>query len=292
MEHKWNYTLVSKLTTITAVLFVITVHFSMHNQSSATVLLNDSAVIEKQFQLQLRQLMQPNINASYVFDAHNMVLGNNVKNLVILIPNEAHESTNQSRDQYPLANQPYLPQNIILNAGTAVTWFNGDVDHERTITAVRGNSIPSSETPTSTAAPMYESGGFEYNTAVTSLAFNNTGTYTFFEKDVNEDDPAFIMNGTITVINQPELSSSSSSASGTFDTVGVLMVPSPDLQLYTSDLTSRGFGIDSTHNFKDLRGGQSGTGDEQTLIVWTTSGMDLSDTVANLQELSSELPYS
>jgi hypothetical protein len=27
--------------------------------------------------------------------------------------------------------------------------------------------------------------------------------------------------------------------------------------------------VDSTHNFKDLRGGQSGTGDEQTLVVWT-----------------------
>ena len=75
MVHEWNYTHVSKLTTIIAVLFVITVQFSVHNQSSATVLLNDSAVIEKQLQLQLRQLMQPNINASYVFDAHNMVLG-------------------------------------------------------------------------------------------------------------------------------------------------------------------------------------------------------------------------
>jgi hypothetical protein len=59
-----------------------------------------------------------------------------------------------------------------------------------------------------------------------------------------------------------------------------------------TDLENRGFNIDSTYNFKDLRGGQSGTGDEQTLIVWTSAGMDLSNMAANLQEFSSGLPYS
>jgi plastocyanin len=210
---------------------------------------------------------------------------------VILIPNEAHESINQPRDQYPLANQPYLPQNAIVNAGTAATWFNGDVDHEHTITVVQGNSIPSTETNILTAAPIYESDKFEYNTAISSSVFNDTGAYTYFEKDMSEDDPGFVMNGTITVINQPA-SLTSSSASGTVDTVGVLMVPYQDIQTYTSDLNDRGFAIDSTHNFKDLRGGQSGTGDEQTLIVWTTSGMSLSDVVTNLQEFALELPYS
>ncbi len=291
MEPKLNYTQILQLTAITAVLFVITVHFSMRDQSFATVLSDDNTVIEKQLQLRLQQLQQPNINASYVFDTHRIVLGNNVKNLVILIPNEAHESTNQPRDQYPLANQPYLPQNAIVNVGTVVTWFNGDVDHERTITVVQGNSLSSAETDTLTAAPIYESSKFEYNTAITSSAFNDTGTYTYFEKDVNEDDPSFVMNGTITVINQPE-SLTSSSALGTVDTVGVLMVPSQDIQTYTSDLNNRGFAIDSTHNFKDLRGGQSGTGDEQTLIVWTTSGLSLSDIATNLQEFALELPYS
>ena len=79
---------------------------------------------------------------------------------------------------------------------------------------------------------------------------------------------------------------------GSADTVGILMVPTQDIQTYTTDLENRGFNIDSTHNFKDLRGGQSGTGDEQTLIVWTTSGFDLSTIGLNLQEFSSELPYS
>jgi len=70
------------------------------------------------------------------------------------------------------------------------------------------------------------------------------------------------------------------------------MVPTQDVQTYISDLQNRGFAIDSTQNFKDLRRGQSGTGDEQTLIVWTTSGTTLSDTIANLQEFSLDLPYS
>ena len=291
MGPKLNYTQILQLTAITAVLFVITVHFSIRHQSFATVLSDDNTVIEKQLQLRLQQLQQPNINASYVFDTHRIVLGNNVKNLVILIPNEAHESTNQPRDQYPLANQPYLPQKAVVNVGTVVTWFDGDVDHERTITVAPGNSIPSTETDTLTAAPICESSKFEYNTAITSSPFYDTGTYTYFEKDVNEDDPGFVMNGTITVIHQPE-SLTSSSASGPVDAVGVLMVPSQGIQAYTSDLHNRGFAIDSTHNFKDLRGGQSGAGDEQTLIVWTTSGMSLYDIATNLQEFALELPYS
>jgi hypothetical protein len=66
------------------------------------------------------------------------------------------------------------------------------------------------------------------------------------------------------------------------DTVGVLMIPTQDIQAHTTDLKGRDFNIDSPHNFKDLRGGQSGTGDEQTLIVWTTSGIDLSTITSNL----------
>ena len=72
---------------------------------------------------------QPDINASTVYETHSLIVGDNIKNLVVLIPNEAHESTNQPKNQYPLANQPYLPQNAVVNVGTSVIWFNGDVDH-------------------------------------------------------------------------------------------------------------------------------------------------------------------
>jgi plastocyanin len=230
---------------------------------------------------------QPNINASALFDTHTMVLGDNVKNLVILVPNEAHESTNQTANQFHLANQPYLPQNAVVNTGTAITWFNGDVDHDRSITVVRGTVLIETESSTGPYAAVFDSGPFEYSTATTPVTFNDTGVYTYFEEDVNEDDPAFVMNGTIDVINQPESLPSDGS-----DTVGVLMVPTQDIQTYTTDLQNRGFAIESTHNFKDLRGGQSGTGDEQTLVVWATSGMTLPDIVTNLQEFTLDLPYS
>jgi hypothetical protein len=68
------------------------------------------------------------------------------------------------------------------------------------------------------------------------------------------------MNGAIRVTNQPESLTSTLPSSGGIDTVGLLMVPTQDIQAYKADLQNSGVEIDSTHNSKDLRGGQSGTG--------------------------------
>jgi hypothetical protein len=68
------------------------------------------------------------------------------------------------------------------------------------------------------------------------------------------------------------------------DTAGVLMLPTQDISNYVESLKRKGSTVESTHNFKDLRGGQSGTGDEQTLLVWTTSGMDLDQIISTLKE--------
>ena len=96
------------------------------------------------------------------------------------------------------------------------------------------------------------------------------------------------MRGNVTVISEASLdgstttiSSGDSSANSTSgavnngDTAGVLMVPTQDIGNYVQDLKSKGFAEDSTHNFKDRRGGQKGTGDEQAILVWSASGMDL-----------------
>jgi plastocyanin len=230
---------------------------------------------------------QPNINASTMFETHSMVLGNNIKNLVVLIPNEAHESTNQPKNQYPFINQPYLPQNAVVNVGTGVTWFNGDVDHDHKIT-LSGNS--------NTA----ELGDFAFNVGSKAVTFNETGTFNYIETDVNNDDPNFVMNGTINVIDQVNsLSSTNATASAPAapgavnpDTVGTYMIPAKDLNQYISTLTSKGFNIDSTHTFTDLRGGQKGTGPEQTLIAWTTSGMNIDQVISALEEITPSLPYS
>ena len=65
-----------------------------------------------------------------------------------------------------------------------------------------------------------------------------------------------------------------------------------DLTTQTTDLESRVFSILDTHNFKDLRGGQEVSGDEQTLVLWGTSNMDLDNVLTQFAEISQELPYS
>jgi plastocyanin len=86
--------------------------------------------LQKQ-QLQLQQ--QPNINASYVYHTANMVLGNNIKNLVTLLPNENHEPPNyqhyQLRKDLRVMNQTYVPDNVVVNSGTTIVWFSNDVGH-------------------------------------------------------------------------------------------------------------------------------------------------------------------
>jgi hypothetical protein len=108
------------------------------------------------------------------------------------------------------------------------------------------------------------------------------------------------MTGSVTVENiQSPVTTSSSSASiattsnsSNIDTVGILMVPTQDIDDYISQITDAGITVDNTFDFKDLRGGQEGTEDTQTLIVWTTGGKDLGETLSFFSGLSSEFPYS
>ena len=65
------------------------------------------------------------------------------------------------------------------------------------------------------------------------------------------------------------------------------MVPTEDIDMYIQDLKSKGFAIDSTYNFNDIR-----AGDEQTLLVWTTSGKNLNEIISALQEITPGLPYN
>lgn len=80
------------------------------------------------------------------------------------------------------------------------------------------------------------------------------------------------MNGTITVANlHSELKAPQNASSHKqISNVGAYMVPAIMLDKYTSEFTKRGFTVDSYFTYKDLGGGQIGTGSEQTLIAWTT----------------------
>jgi hypothetical protein len=49
----------------------------------------------------------------------------------------------------------------------------------------------------------------------------------------------------------------------------------------------------NTHDFKDPRGGgQVGSGDEQTHVLWGMSNIDLGNVLIQLAKISQELPYS
>jgi plastocyanin len=90
------------------------------------------------------EAQSPSEDASNVYDSKTLTLGNNIKNLVILIPNEAHESQNPgdttAEDRH--IDQPYVPQNATVTEGTTVLWFNGDVDHDHKITLTGQGANP------------------------------------------------------------------------------------------------------------------------------------------------------
>lgn len=231
--------------------------------------------------------LQPNINSESIFNTKTMTLGNNIKNLVILIPNEGHHSEGED-DEARFLDQHFVPENAVVNTGTTVLWFNGDVGHERTIDVkdTSGNTV-------------FNTGEIVDSQASQAFTFSETGVYNYEA----EGDPGVTMTGTITVDNiqsPATLSSSSgstttsttSNSSNNVDTVGILMVPTQDIDEYLSQITSAGITVDNTYDFKDLRGGQKGTGDTQTLIVWTTGGIDLGESLSSLSELSADLPYS
>jgi hypothetical protein len=109
--------------------------------------------------------------------------------------------------------------------------------------------------------------------------------------------PDYILNGMITVANQPPLSSSppfspSSSNSNNIDTIAAFMVPLNQQDRLISEFQSRGFGIDSTYALKSVRGdGTEGCGDTQeSLLVLTSSGKNLNAVISALHDVAPTMP--
>jgi hypothetical protein len=90
----------------------------------------------------ISEQQQPNIQGSNIYQAQTIVLGKNIKNLVISIPNEGHEDPAQPKGMRVI-NQPYIPQNAVVNVGTTVTWLNADAGHRHSITIVDNNNTKS-----------------------------------------------------------------------------------------------------------------------------------------------------
>ena len=156
---------------------------------------------------------QPNLNATSVYDSGQMVLGSNLKHLVIVIPNEGHHGPGEE-DEARFIAQPFLPQNAIVGPGTQVAWFNGDVGHEHNIVVRDANG-----------AQLFETGEFTELEASTPITFNTTGDFEY--ADTVEYEGGFVMTGNIRVVDQGV---TATTPTASFDTVGALMVPSMDVQ--------------------------------------------------------------
>lgn len=215
-----------------------------------------------------------------IFDNKTLTLPSNVKNFVILIPNEAHESPLLPKEQR-LINQPYVPQNLISGANTQIIWFTGDVGHTREITLIDENS-----------KEVYNS-RLKFNTATEPLLLNHSGKFTYFEKNANMDDPKFVMEGSITITkNDVPLNSNDNMtvSESPSDTMLVLMVPTNDIKKHIMTLVDNNVNIIDIHSFKDLRE-TGGGGANQTLLVLGTND-PLDESISVLKKITSSLPYS
>jgi plastocyanin len=210
--------------------------------------------------------------ATSIYDTHEFDVGDDVQNLFILIPNEAHHGPGEE-DEARYLNQPFVPESVTISPGTNVVWFNGDVGHEHNL-AISGGSG-------SAPNPLYQTGEFSEFDA-RNYTFNDVGDFSY--ADTVEYENGFIMRGNTSVTDSSQQGTSGVNP----QSVGLLMVPTEDQAQYIQDLQSRGFVIDSTHNFPDLR-----EGDEQTLIVWEVpENSDTSTIIADLAEVSQQFPYS
>ena len=217
--------------------------------------------------------------ATDIFSSEQYTLSDNGKNLVILIPNEGHHGPGED-DEARFIAQSFVPETAAISKGTNVIWFNGDVGHEHDIIVTSDSD---------SVSPIYQTGEFTEFEA-RNFTFNDVGEFSY--ADTVEYDNGYIMRGNISVSDNGGSAGDLPQTTEDSETVGILMVPTQDISQYTSDLQNRGFLIDSVHNFQDLRGGQSGTGDEQTLIVWRApTNMQITSALSQLSEFSSQLPY-
>jgi len=153
---------------------------------------------------------------------------------------------------------------VTVPRGTNIVWFNGDADHDHKITLTGQDNLNNI---------IFDSDVFAFNTASQPIVMNDTGSFSYYEADVNNEDTDYVMNGTINVVDQsasPSVATGNNTgqSSSNIDTVGTLMVPTEDLSTYTSDLENGGISVLSTHNFNDIRGGGSTDYHNLGNILW------------------------
>jgi hypothetical protein len=214
--------------------------------------------------------------ASQILDSQTLNLPNSVRDFVILIPNEAHESPLLPKEQR-LINQPYVPQHLFASAKINIAWFSGDVGHTRKITLEDQNSEKIFDT------------SIKFNSISPTIEFNDTGTFSYYEKGANKEDLNFVMNGTIT-INDQQMQLNNPALDSEYEMMSTLMVPTKDIKKYTELLDKSKVDILGQQSFIDLRETGSGGANQTLLVLGSNNQVD--DTIDILKKITTSLPYS
>ncbi len=238
---------------------------------------------------------QPDINATNLYETHNMILGNNVKNLVILVPNEAHEPYSLKEQQ--LINQAFVPQNVRMNVGTTIVFFNADVGHDHREVIIKGL----------TGSRVFDTRIFSYDVdddeddkipnSSRNYTFNEIGDFSYYDTVFGKK----VMNGTIEVVSNPltqattimnnnnnDNSLTSYYPQYDFDTIGAFVIPTEMLNKYTRSFENQDLQIYDIHNFRNLMDKDNA---KHSLIVWTSNGHTLESVIDKLQKITPTLPY-
>jgi hypothetical protein len=204
---------------------------------------------------------------------------NSVKNFVILIPNEIHESPVLPKDQR-LINQPYVPQNLVVGPDTKVIWFAGDVGHTRKVTLTNAN------------AKEIFNAVLHFNSASKPVSLNETGKFTYSESNANKEDPNFVMKGSITVHGNNTESNigENKSSQANFGSMAVVMVPTRDIEKHGITLVENNVDVLGEYSFKDLRETVGGGANQTLLVLGSNNSIDM--IIPVLKKITSSLPYS
>lgn len=217
-----------------------------------------------------------NSNIAYdIFNSKTLIIPNMVQNFVILIPNEAHESPELPKDQR-IINQPYVPQNLVASPNTKIIWFNGDVGHTRKVKLTDENSND-----------IFNS-VIHYNSASNPISLKN-GKFSYFESNVNKEDPKYQMTGTI-VIQGNNKSYVDINNNSKLDSMAILMIPTTEVPKYSDILLEDNVNILDQYSFKDLRETGGGGSNQTLLVVGSANPIDM--VIPELQRITSMLPYS
>lgn len=197
-----------------------------------------------------------------------------MKNFFIIIPNEAHHSDEDA--EVKLVTQPFLPENLVINKGTSVTWFNADHNHEHHIEVNSAKNIDN---------VIFESETFDSEDASTAFTFSDEGLYSYQDPTKWEGD--YVMRGTIEVISlNTEKQEQTSNNNEQSNSLGTFIVPLDEKEKFLSEFQKNDLQIKNEYIFEDLGGN-----DKHILLTWQ-SNSDYESVVSSLKSITAELPYS